>query len=331
MEHNSVAAHRDGHGYGHGKLIILGEHSVVYGYPALAAALSCGVSMTASSANEVTDEDDADRERSGCHGSTEIADWRLAISAAEDHPVAVARRNLCASLGVAPWIERDLLVRGQASVPAGAGLGSSAAMAVAMARAIAAHCGLDASAEQICAAANASERTFHDTPSGVDVALAYHGGVGEFRRGAGLAPLQLPLLRIAVGVTGDQRNTKAMVQTVAAATASRADDPRLVELGQLASDGRSAWAERQWRSLGRCCDRAQALLAELGVATDRIELLCRTARAAGATGAKLTGAGGGGSVIAIADDADAVVAAWRAIGVYGFVATVGGNLPPEQL
>lgn len=308
-------------GGGHGKLIVLGEHAVVYGHPALAAALSCGVTFTASR----IDASIANAAGDLAAGRTEIADWQLMVPAHADHPVAMARRHLCASLGIAPSLERSLLLCGTATVPAGAGLGSSAAMAVAMARAISAHCGISASADQICAAANAAERIFHDTPSGVDVALAYYGGVGEFRRGTGLVALQLPSLRVAVGVTGQQRNTKTMVQIVATATASCADDSRLVELGQLASDGREAWAQRNWHRLGHYCNRAQTLLAALGVSTERIELLCTNARAAGATGVKLTGAGGGGSVIAVGDDVDAVVAGWRAIGVHAFVASIGGS------
>ncbi len=307
-------------GYGHGKLIVLGEHAVVYGYPALAAALSCGVTLTASQC------DGASADGASAIGHTEIAAWQLLVHANTEHPVAIARRQLCASLGIAPWLERNLIVRGNATVPAGAGLGSSAAMAVAMARAVSGHLSLAATPEQICAAANAAERTFHDTPSGVDVALAYYGGVGEFRRGTGLVALQLPTLRVAVGVTGEQRNTKTMVQTVASATASRADDARLVELGQLASDGRDAWTQRNWQHLGHCCNRAQTLLANLGVSTERIELLCQTARTAGTSGVKLTGAGGGGSVIAIGDDVDGIVTAWQAIGIHAFVASIGGSV-----
>jgi mevalonate kinase len=74
-------------------------------------------------------------------------------------------------------------------------------------------------------------------------------------------------------------------------------------------------------------DRAHALLAELGVATPLLDGLCESARRAGAYGAKLTGAGGGGAVIAIAprDKEAAVLAAWRVAKVDGFVATIGGR------
>ena len=74
-------------------------------------------------------------------------------------------------------------------------------------------------------------------------------------------------------------------------------------------------------------NRAHAILADLGVSTDTLDALCRAARTAGAHGAKLTGAGGGGAVIAVAPNAsaeNAVLAAWRSAGVTGFVANVAG-------
>ena len=77
-------------------------------------------------------------------------------------------------------------------------------------------------------------------------------------------------------------------------------------------------------------NRAHQILAGLGVSTEQLDALCDAARASGAHGAKLTGAGGGGAVIAIAprDREQAVLTAWKNAGVTGFVATVGGGVPP---
>jgi len=74
-------------------------------------------------------------------------------------------------------------------------------------------------------------------------------------------------------------------------------------------------------------DRAHALLTELGVSTPLLDGMCKAARDAGAFGAKLTGAGGGGAVIALAprDKEAAVLAAWKVAGVTGFVATIGAR------
>jgi mevalonate kinase len=107
----------------------------------------------------------------------------------------------------------------------------------------------------------------------------------------------------------------------------RAGDPRLVELGDLTDLGTTALLAGRLDQVGEAMDRAHAVLAELGVSTPRLDALCESARAAGAYGAKLTGAGGGGAVIAIAprDREGAVLATWRDAGVTGLVATVGGG------
>jgi mevalonate kinase len=116
-----------------------------------------------------------------------------------------------------------------------------------------------------------------------------------------------------------------MVERVAEATHSVVGDDRLVELGALTDTGTTALLAGDFPALGAALDRAHALLAGLGVSTPQLDALCDAARGAGAHGAKLTGAGGGGAVIAIAPrdrEAD-VLAAWRAAHVEGFVARVG--------
>jgi len=159
----------------------------------------------------------------------------------------------------------------------------------------------------------------------VDVALAIAGGVGVFRRSTGLVPLRgLAPLRVLVGSSGAPRATGAMVERVAEVTGGQADDARLRELGQLTDAGTQALVAADAAALGAAMNRAHALLGELGVSTPALEALCESARQAGALGAKLTGAGGGGAVIAVAarDREAAVLAAWKQAGVDGFVATV---------
>jgi mevalonate kinase len=180
---------------------------------------------------------------------------------------------------------------------------------------------------EVIAAANASEALIHGRASGVDVALAASGGIGVFRKAGGLRPIQIPALRIIVGPSGAQRSTAAMVERVAEATTiAGADDARLRELGNLADTGTRSLLSKDFAGLGGAMDRAHTLLGELGVSTPLLDGLCDAARGAGAFGAKLTGAGGGGAVIAIAprDKEDAVLAAWRTAKVDGFVTKVGG-------
>jgi mevalonate kinase len=295
---------------GYGKIILLGEHAVVYGYPALAAALDRGVTMAPVPTP------------AGGPLRLDLRAWDVAVTADDDHPVA---RSLAAIADALDAGRPPLSLIGDAQVPHGAGLGSSAALAVAIARAVLTYLKQPLDVATLTRAAGASETLVHGRPSGVDVALAIAGGTGVFRRSTGLAPLGgVPALRILVGPSGAPRSTAAMVARVAEVTGSQRDDPRLRELGALTDSATAALLAADHPTLGGAMNRAHTLLADLGVSTAQLDALCDCAREAGAYGAKLTGAGGGGAVIAIAprDREAAVLAAWKQAGVGGFVATV---------
>jgi len=297
---------------GYGKIILLGEHAVVYGYPALAAALDRGVIIAPVATP------------AGGPLRLELRAWGVAITADDDHPVARSLAAIADALGAG---RPPLSLIGDAQIPPAAGLGSSAAIAVAIARALLAYRQPEGAVDPAVLghAAGASEILVHGRPSGVDVALAIAGGVGVFRRASGLLPLAgVPALRVLVGPSGAPRSTAAMIDRVAAATGGRPDDPRLRELGALTDAATAALVGGDGPALGAAMNRAHALLAELGVSTPQLDALCQVARTSGASGAKLTGAGGGGAVIAVAprEREAAVLAAWRQAGVDGFVATV---------
>jgi mevalonate kinase len=295
---------------GYGKIILLGEHAVVYGYPALATALDRGVTVAPVPTP------------AGGPLRLELRPWDVAIAAGDDHPVA---RSLCAIADALGAGRPPLSLIGDAQIPPGAGLGSSAALAVAISRALLVHLRRPLDFAVLTQAAGASETLIHGRPSGVDVALAIAGGVGVFRRSTGLVPLTgVPALRVLVGPSGTPRSTAAMIDRVAEATAGRADDPRLRELGGLTDTATAALLAGDSTALGGAMNRAHALLADLGVSTAQLDGLCEAARAAGAHGAKLTGAGGGGAVIAVAsrDREPAILAAWKQAGVDGFVTSV---------
>lgn len=279
-------------GWAPGKLILCGEHAVVRGWPAIAAAVSLGTRVSL-------------RARPGPSAveAATLADDRLWPALA----------TLVPAEGLGVTITSDL--------PVGCGMGSSAALAVATVRALAAREGREAGFEEIYARAFQVERVFHGTPSGIDHAVSALGGLVRYRReGPEITPLPLAApLRLVVADTGAPGNTAAMVAGVRA----RGCDAELAAIGALVAE-----VERRLPDVGPLLSANHRLLRAIGVSTPALDRACAVMEAAGAQGAKLAGAGGGGVAIALVDAAReaAVAAAARAAGYRVFVVTVGGPL-----
>jgi mevalonate kinase len=301
----------------YGKIILVGEHAVIYGAPAI--ALGFGV------------------------GATALA-WR-----AERSAFSIGNRRWLLGQGVAAEAESSEqrafaalleVLRGPDGVcveavvelhqPSGVGLGASAAIGVALARAVSDGLGKPAHerpASEILSAAQAWENVFHGTASGIDAAAAYHGGCLWFQRSAGIEVLRIPEpIRLAVAVAGPAVSTRGMVELVGA---FKERDPRRFEflirsIHALVEDTRAALLLGRHAELGELLDRNHRLVSELGISTPAIDDACAIARAAGALGAKLTGGGGGGCVIALVDAAGSprVLAAWQQRGLHCFEASI---------
>jgi mevalonate kinase len=298
-----------GRGFGHGKVILVGEHAVVYGHPAIAAGISAGVSVEAYPGS----------------GRLSVPAWSLEAAAADGSDAGRALDAIVRRLE-APGL--DFVA--DAQIPSRAGLGSSAALAVAVARAAAAatgRTGADADAA-VASAVAAAEAVFHGNPSGIDAAAAASGRAGRFARADGWRALPvLQTFRLCVGLSGRPRDTAAQVAAVARLRERLpAADDILAVAGRLAGDAAAALAKGDVDGLGRIFDAAHGLLAALRLSGPELETMVATARAAGAIGAKLTGAGGGGAVIALAPGHERdVLARWRDAGFSGFVTEIAAS------
>ena len=261
-----------------GKVLLLGEHSVVHGQPALAAAIPRFVSVEIEPAGEP----------------------RIELPGGIETPGKIV--EAAAALARAAGFDGGFLARVQSEIPLGSGLGSSAALGVALARAFKPGCTPDQAAQL----AMHLERVLHGAPSGVDPAVCARGGVIWFIRGE---PPVVEAVRgqasIVVVLTGIARGTHSTVLPLSERRRREPEqiDPLLWRLGELARGGRRDFETSALAALGARFDEAHAILRELGVSCRELEEKVSALRAAGALGAKLTGAGGGGAAIGLARDA----------------------------
>jgi mevalonate kinase len=302
-----------GVGRGHGKIVLLGEHAVVYGMPAIAAGISLGA-IARATPSEVSRLRIAEREATAGDGSELMA----------------ALERACRALGAGPRrVEVDV------TVPLGSGLGGSAAIGVAVSRALLSSLGEPETAARVLAGANAWEQVFHGNPSGVDAAAAYAGGCIWFTKATGPEPLFVDVpLRLAICLAGPPASTKQMVESVQRLGERRPDllGKSLAGIESLVKNAKLCIQAGDITGLGQLMNYNQMLLSGLFLSTPEIERACAIAREAGALGAKLTGAGGGGAVIALCDGSpEPIETALREAGFTAFStevqASVGGLRP----
>jgi len=272
-----------------GKVILLGEHAVVYGRPAVAAGLPIGLEV------EVTE-----------------GDGPAVLSAAPEIVADPRPRELLVQAAALTGLDPTrLVVRVRSELPAGRGLGSSAALAVGVLRALATLAGRRFERAAELDAGRRLEAVFHGTPSGIDPAAAALGTCFRFVRGEppSMTPLRPALaLPIVIAFGNRPRSTGAAVGGLRARwEADRTRYDALFDcVAEVVERGAAAATAGDLVALGRAFDDNQALLETLGVSSHEIGVLVAAARRAGALGAKLTGGGAGGAVIALAPDPEAV-------------------------
>lgn len=284
------------------KIILLGEHFVVYGEPAIVMAIDKRAYARVEKRNDNrlhVRSMDLNLEVFFENGSFRVEQGDLKEAKMKFEPVKQAIEKVMEKHGRHVGLDVEI----NSTVPVGAGLGSSAAVIAATTAATGAILDVKLSKEDILRITYAAEKIVHGTPSGVDPAISTMGGTMLFQMDTGFKPLEVKTnIPLIIGDTGVERSTRVQVEKVRDLVDKypRVTEHLMKAAREIVLRAIEALKENDLETLGTMMNINHALLYGIGVSDESLEWLANAARKAGALGAKLTGAGGGGCMIALA-------------------------------
>jgi mevalonate kinase len=280
-----------------GKIILFGEHAVVYGRPAIAVPLA-QVQATA----EVTELRTEPRGRVRIEApDIDASHWLHECS--QDDPLARVVRLTLDELEAPDPPALRISVR--SDIPIAGGMGSGAAVSVAILRALSAHLGKPLALDRQSALAFEVEKLHHGTPSGIDNTVVTYNRPVYFVQGEPPETFRIGRpFYLAIGVSDMPSPTSTAVSMVRTGWLEKSErfEDIFDGIADVTNRARTAIEAGRPADLGPLMDENQALLEELGVSSVVLREMIDAARTAGALGAKLSGAGLGGNVIALVSD-----------------------------
>lgn len=276
-----------------GKIILFGEHAVVYGRPALAVPVT----------QVHADVDVSDSERRGIWIDAPDVNLHAELNTLpSDHPLAAVIHNFLFLSRVSPFPNLEIKI--SSSIPVASGLGSGAAVAVALVRALGSHLNHSWTDEEVNTFAYEIEKLHHGTPSGIDNTVVTYARPVYFIKGQPMEVLKVgePFM-ILIADTGISAPTKESVGDVKKLWEADKTtwEPVFDRFGEIARKARASVEGGEWKSLGELMNENHALLQKLTVSSPELDRLVHAARTAGALGAKLSGGGRGGNMIALVE------------------------------
>jgi len=259
-----------------GKLMLLGEHAVIYGKPCLVAAVDKRMEVEV----EKIDKDMIE--------APEGMDLRF---------VKMVLKKFKRKYG-----KSGVKVITKNGFSSSYGFGSSAAVTVALSRALFELFEIKISKQELFDFGFKVVREVQGLGSGFDVAAAVYGGVSYFvKEGKKIEELGVRELPIVVGYTGVKVKTAEVVRQVAELKKKQPEkvEAWLEKVGVMVEKGRELLIKKKWQELGKLMSENQEILRRLGVSSQKLERLIGAAMEAGADGAKLSGAGKGDCIIAL--------------------------------
>ncbi|MFB0569744.1 MAG: mevalonate kinase [Nitrososphaeria archaeon] len=283
-----------GEGSGYGKVILFGEHFVVYGLPAMASAIGSKTTATVTRVRESGWYLEDERPEMPGYKREKADQQRVSIN------------NILTFAGL-PLDRQGIKIKFGGDLVCASGIGASAASCAALARALSDEFNFGWGDEKINVAAYEGEKGYHGTPSGIDNTAATFGGLIWFEKNMEGGPNIVRRMKLkepadlVIANTGITADTAEVVTDV---RRRREMDPRqfeeiLARYRDLVSDAKEALTALDLNRVGLLMNTNHDLLVEIGVSCNELEELVALAREEGALGAKLTGTGRGGNIIAL--------------------------------
>ncbi len=270
---------REGVGISHGKIILMGEHSVVYGYPAIAIPLkdiliTCRIEPTT-------------RQYSYRPGDT----LSTAIYTALKY---LNKQNARIKYNIT------------SDIPTKRGMGSSAAVSIAAIRGVFDYFKREIDEKTLEKLVNEGEIVAHKTPSGLDARTCLSDKAIKFIKGKGFENIEMDLgVYLLIADTGVYGNTGEAVGKIR--DMGEKARPMLAELGRLTEETEGYIRDKDIKNIGENMIKAERELKKLGVTIEKSEILVKTALNEGALGAKISGGGLGGCIIALIENNEKLV------------------------
>ncbi|RPJ29637.1 MAG: mevalonate kinase [Chloroflexi bacterium] len=276
-----------------GKIILFGEHAVVYGQPALAVPVM----------QVHVDVDVSDSARSGVWIDAPNVDLQAELNKLpSDHPIASVINNLFFLSHLSPFPNLEIKIT--STIPVASGLGSGAAVTVALTRALTTHLNCPMTDEEVNAFTYEIEKLHHGTPSGIDNTVVTYARPVYFVKGQPIETFNVGQpFTIVIGDTGISAPTRESVGDVRKLWESDKKywENVFEEVGEISFAARQVIEEGWLKMLGTLMDENHTHLQKMTVSSPELDHLVEAARHAGALGAKLSGGGRGGNMIALVE------------------------------
>lgn len=290
-----------------GKIILLGEHGVLYGKPSLSMAISLKVAV-----------------------SIEIGEKYVLNS----RPLNEKKHAYISNAIKKIWKGKPLAITTFSQIPSASGLGSSAAITTAIVAGLLAM-NKEFSKENVAKISFDIEYEVQGVASPIDTSTCSYGNaimvwkekkngyIWNISKGNVnwfIYPFEMPEIDIVIGVSGIKSKTPEIVKKVGKFIKYSSFAKELInEMGGLVLDGIEALKKKDFVRFGEIMNENHKILRNIGASSKEIEKLISTAKKAGAYGAKITGAGGGGSIIAIGENAEKIMEALKEKGKDAYI------------